>query len=123
MSQNIVALEAELNQMILSGQALEAFEKFYADDIVMQENQDEPRKGKAANRAYEEQFFGSIAEFHGAKLGGVAVSGDRSFSEWTFDCTFEGGVRMTNDQVTARTWKDGQVVFERFYYTPNLSDG
>ena len=50
------------------------------------------------------------------------VDGDRSFSEWTFDCTFEGGVRMTNDQVTARTWKDGQVVFERYYYTPNLSE-
>ena len=43
-------LEQELNQMILSGKALEAFEKFYADDLVMQENDQPPRIGKAANR-------------------------------------------------------------------------
>jgi len=120
MTENIPALEAELNQMILSGQALDAFERFYADDVVMQENQHEPRRGKDANREYEQQFFGSIAEFHGAALGGVAVAGNKSFSEWTFDVTFQDGTRMTNDQVTARTWNDGKVVFERFYYTPNL---
>ena len=121
MTQNIQALEEELNQMILSGQAMDAFEKLYADDVVMQENQDEPRRGKDTNRVYEQAFFGNIAEFHGAKLGGVAVNGDRSFSEWTFDVTFKDGARMTNDQVTARTWRDGQVVFERFYYTPNVN--
>ncbi len=81
-------LEQELNQMILSGQALEAFEKFYADDLVMQENDQPLRIGKAANREFEEQFFGSIKEFHGATLGDVAVDGDISFSEWTFRCHF-----------------------------------
>ena len=28
----------QLNQMILEGKILEAFEKFYADDVVMQDN-------------------------------------------------------------------------------------
>jgi hypothetical protein len=28
----------ELNQMILEGKILDAFEKFYADDVVMQDN-------------------------------------------------------------------------------------
>ena len=32
------------------------FEKYYADDCVMQENDDDPRKGKEANRAYEKNF-------------------------------------------------------------------
>ncbi len=31
---DVVTLEHELNQMILSGKAIEAFEKFYADDII-----------------------------------------------------------------------------------------
>ena len=35
MSQDIAALERELNEMIASGQATEAFEKSYADDVVM----------------------------------------------------------------------------------------
>ena len=28
----------QLNQMILEGKILDAFEKFYADDVVMQDN-------------------------------------------------------------------------------------
>ena len=113
---NIEQLENELNQMILQGQAMEAFEKFYADDIVMQENNEPARVGKDANREFEEQFFSSIKEFHGATLGDVAVTGDISFSEWVFDATFQDGNRVANPQVTRRKWKDGKVVNERFYH-------
>ncbi|MEM9865758.1 MAG: nuclear transport factor 2 family protein, partial [Myxococcota bacterium] len=91
------------------------------DDVVMQENQHEPREGKPACRTYEEQFFGNIKEFHGAELHHSAVDGERSYSEWTFDVTFVDGKRMTNRQVAARTWKDGKVVFERFFYEPNIA--
>jgi ketosteroid isomerase-like protein len=117
---DISALENELNQMILSGKAMEGFEKFYADSCVMQENLDEPREGKAACRTYEEQFFGNVAEVHGVEHHGGAASGDRSYSEWTFDVTFKDGTRMRNTQVAARRWKDGKVVWERFYYKPNM---
>ncbi|MBT8467735.1 MAG: hypothetical protein KJN97_03205 [Deltaproteobacteria bacterium] len=49
------ALENELNEMIAPGNAMEAFEKFYADDVVMKENNQDPRKGKEACRKYEEE--------------------------------------------------------------------
>jgi ketosteroid isomerase-like protein len=117
-TQTTQTLDTELNQMILSGQALDAFDKYYADDVVMQEGGEEPRRGKAANRAYEEQFFGAIAEFHGAQLLASAATGDHSYSEWVFDMTFKDGTRVTNTQVAAREWKDGQIVKERFYVIP-----
>ena len=113
---DVSQLENELNQMILNGQAMDAFEKYYADDVVMQENDQPPRVGKAANREFEQQFFGSIKEFHGATLGDVAVSGDVSFSEWTFDVTFQDGNRVANPQVTRRKWQNGKVINERFYH-------
>ncbi len=113
---DIQTLDQQLNQQILAGQALDAFERFYADDVVMQENNGEARVGKAVNRAYEEQFFGSIEAFHGASLGPVAVAGDTSYSEWTWDVTFKGGGRVSMNQVAQRQWKDGQVVKERFFY-------
>lgn len=116
MSTNIAELERELNEMIASGKAMEAFEKFYAEDVVMQENTQEPRVGKAACRQYEQQFFGNVAEFHEGSFHGSAAEGDRSFSEWIFDVTFKDGTRMRNEQVAARRWKDGKVVYERFYY-------
>jgi ketosteroid isomerase-like protein len=109
-------LEEELNREILSGRALDAFDRFYAEDLVMQENDEEPRVGKAVNRKFEEDFFSSIKEFHGATLGAVAVGDGVTFSEWTFDVTFQDGTRVANPQVTRRQWKDGKVVNERFYY-------
>ncbi len=45
-----------LNQMILSGDILGAFEKFYADDVVMQDNEMPARQGKAECRTFEESF-------------------------------------------------------------------
>ena len=114
---NITKLDHELNQAILSGDILNAFEKFYANDVVMQENDSEPFKGKEVNRKREQEFVGSVEQFHSAKLVGEAVNGDVSFSEWEYDVTFKGGGgRVKLQQVASRRWKNGQVVQERFYY-------
>ncbi len=113
---DVVTLEHELNQMILSGKAMEAFDKFYADDVVMQENSEEPVRGKEANRKREEEFFASIEEFHGAELLGSGAGGDASYSEWMWDVTLKGVGRVKMEQVAARRWRDDKVVSERFYY-------
>ena len=55
-------------------------------------------------------------QVHGAAVLASAASGDTSFSEWEMDVTFKGGARYKLAQVAVRTWKDGQVVRERFYY-------
>ena len=43
----------DLNQMILSGKSIDAFEKYYHNDVVMQENNQPPTVGKNANRERE----------------------------------------------------------------------
>ena len=114
---NIAKLDKDLNQAILSGDILNAFEKYYANDIVMQENDSEPFTGKEVNRKREQEFVNSVEQFHGAKLLAEAVNGDASFSEWEYDVTFKGGGgRVKMQQVASRRWKSGQVVHERFYY-------
>ena len=112
-------IDREINQMIVSGQALEAFEKHYADDIVMVENFGEPYEGKDFNRKREEEFFASVEAVHGIELLAEATEGDVSFSEWTYDLTFKEGGRKALRQVAVRRWRDGQVVHERFYYDPS----
>jgi len=113
---NHAELDAQLNQMILSGQVMDAFEKFYADDVVMQENLNPEIKGKEACRAHEMEFFSKVETFHGASLLGAAASGDNAYSEWVYDVTFKGAPRTKMTQVAARKWKDGKVAHERFYY-------
>jgi ketosteroid isomerase-like protein len=116
MNANVSAVERELNAMIQKGEILPAFEKYYADDVVMQENSEPPCNGKLANRAREENFVGSVAQVHDIKLVNSAINGDIAFSEWLLDLTFKGGQRAQLAQAAVRRWKDGKVIHERFYY-------
>jgi hypothetical protein len=113
---NTSDLDRQLNAMVLEGKAMEAFEQFYADGVSMQENNDPPTVGKDANRQREIQFFSSVETLHSNRLLASAVAGDVSFSEWEWDVTFKGGMRLLLCQVAVRRWKDGKVASERFYY-------
>lgn len=113
---DIAANDKALNAMILGGQALEGFDAYYADDVSMQENANPPMVGKAANRAREVEFFGSIAKVNSFAVGKTAVEGDTSFSEWFLDVELSNGYHMKTTQVSRRTWRDGKIVDERFFY-------
>ena len=106
-----------LNNMILEGKILEAFEKFYAEDVVMQENEDSPTIGKANNRLHEEAFAGNITEFRNAAVKNVILSDNIAVVEWELDFTHaEWGVRNYT-QVAVQRWNDdGLIVNEKFYY-------
>jgi hypothetical protein len=100
---------------ILAGKILETFDRYYADDVVMSENGVQETRGKAANRAREEQFVANVA-VHGASVGAVIVEGDKAAIEWSMDATPKGGSRMTMRQVAIQKWRDGKVVREVFYH-------
>lgn len=113
---DLAKLDEELNQMILAGDILGAFEKFYAEDVEMRENADPPCKGKAVNRQREIAFVDSVGRIHAIQLVGCAVGDDLTYSEWMMDITYKNGSRVASHQVSARRWKQGKVVSERFYY-------
>lgn len=108
----------ELYNMINSGQLLEAFEKFYAEDVVMQEMGEEPRVGKAINREYEEKFVGSVEAIHGGGVDNITsdeAKGVVMIENW-MDVTFKGGHRIKMEQVCVQEWNGDQIVKERFYH-------
>lgn len=105
-----------INDMILQGQALEAFDQFYHDDVVMQENDNPQVVGKVANRKREEDFFGAITEFRGAKPLNVAVGENTTMVEWHFDYTHKDWGVKNYTQVALQEWKDGKIIKEKFYY-------
>jgi ketosteroid isomerase-like protein len=74
------ALDRKLNQAILAGDILNAFEVFYADDVVIHENDSQPFTGKSVDRKREQHFVNSVQEFHEARLLGESVNGDTSFT-------------------------------------------
>jgi SnoaL-like domain len=113
---NIAELEKKLNDAVLGGKALEAFDELYDDDIVMQENLEPEYRGKEFNRKREIEFFSSVEAWHDARVLASAVHGDTSFSEWIMDITIKGVGRVTMAQVAVRRWKNGKIVHERFYH-------
>ena len=108
---------SNVNDLILQGKAMEAFEAFYHHDVVMQENDLPEVVGKEANRKREEDFFGAITEFRAAKVISVAIGqNNTSMVEWHMDYTHKDWGVKNYTQVAVQVWKDGQIINEKFYY-------
>lgn len=108
----------ELITLVTSGRILEAFEKFYSEDVEMSENSNPPTIGKTANRVREEQFVGYVKEVHKNEAAKVLVDGDLATIEWDLEFTGVDGARVKYHQVAMQEWKDGQITRERFFYNP-----
>ncbi len=114
--QEIKKIVDDLVQMVVAGKTMEAFEKYYADDVVMQEPKGEPRKGKEENRKFEKEFLEG-GETHEAKALSVATGDDLSMIEWYMDRTDKKYGRVKMYEVAVQRWKDGKIINEKFYYT------
>jgi len=107
---------SDLNDLVLQGKPLVAFEKYYHDDVVMQENENVPTIGKEANRKREEEFFASVTEFRGARPLKVSVGEGITMVQWSYDYTHrDWGVRKYT-QISVQEWKDGKILKEQFFY-------
>ncbi|MDX2216447.1 MAG: SnoaL-like domain-containing protein [Oculatellaceae cyanobacterium bins.114] len=106
----------DIKQLVLQGQVMQVFEKYYDENVVMQENETSPTIGKAANRVREEAFFANVVEFRGAEVKNVAFGENVIISEWFLDYTHAEWGKRTYHQVSVQQWRDGKVIHERFYY-------
>jgi hypothetical protein len=105
-----------LNNLVLTGKMMEAFETFYHPDVCMQENENPPTSGKEANRKREQEFLANISDFRSASVEGVTVGENLSAVIWKYDYTHkEWGVRNYT-QVSVQHWKDGLIINEQFFY-------
>ena len=108
---------SDIYNQLQQGRLLEAFDQYYAEDVVMTEPRG-TRTGKAENRAYEEQFLNNVEAFNGLEIKKVGSNeaDATSFIEVAMDVTFKGGQRVLMEQVAVQQWKGDQIVHERFYY-------
>ena len=106
----------KLNQMLEQGKAMEAFEQFYAENVAIQENENEPRVGKDFNR---EKCGGFVAAYSDLKLKvlSMAYGENLSIQEVLFDYTNEEGEKIRYPEVAVRQWENGLIIKEKFYYS------
>jgi len=105
-----------LNELVLTGKALDAFEMYYHEDVIMQENETTPTIGKEANRAREHQFFADIEEFRGAKVLDVGLGESVTFVKWHYDYDHKDWGTRNYEQVSVQHWHDGKIIKEQFFY-------
>ena len=106
-----------LNDLVLSGKALEAFEKYYHEEVSMQENNLPPTVSKTANRNREVKFFQDVTEFRQAKVKGIAIGDGISYVTWHYDYTHKAWGVRNYTQVSIQQWKDGKIIHEQFIYS------
>ncbi|NGP77937.1 nuclear transport factor 2 family protein [Balneolaceae bacterium YR4-1] len=107
---------------IAKGTAMDAFEEYYADDVVMVLEDGTEVEGKDTNRERENEFFGSVDEFHGIDVKGVTSNEETGVTsvESTMKVTFKGADGPVSiEQVAVQNWNDGKIERERFYGTQN----
>lgn len=108
-----------LYQMMDQGNMMEAFEKFYHDDVVVIDGNTPPRNGKDAQRKAIEGWLSMVKEVHGGGTGPIAVDEKNNvvmIESW-MDVTFQDGNRMKMEEVAVQKWEGDKIIHERFYYT------
>lgn len=113
---------AELTKLIQQGQTIEAMDRFYADDVTMQENQQSPRIGKAVCLEHERRMLAGVTSMQ-AKLLNQAINGaaDVVFSEWQYAFTDLSGQRFLLTEVSVQSWRNELISTEKFYYNKILT--
>ncbi len=108
----------DLYKMIGEGKLLDAFDKYYAENIVMQEIGESERVGKEVNRAYEEKFLASVEGFHGMGIDAIAADEENGvvFIENWMDATLTGVGRIKMQQVCVQKWEGDVIIKEVFYH-------
>lgn len=108
----------EMYQMIGEGKIMDAFEKYYAENVVMIEATGDVRKGKDKNREFEIQFLSSVKEVHGGGVYNITSNEETGVTmvESWMDTSFKDGNQMKMEEIAIQKWESNQIVYERFYY-------
>lgn len=114
---NLSEKVSDLNQLITAGRYMDAFEKYYHEEVKMQENENPPTVGKSANRNRELDFLSKTVVKEARPLK-VTVGENFSMVEWHFNYTHEEWGEKNYRQVSVQEWKDGRIFHEKYYY-PN----
>lgn len=100
-----------------TGKLQEGFDKYYAEDVIMQEVGEAPRIGKHLNLQYEMNVIKTMQEVHSKGILSISedIENNKTMVETWMDLTFTNGIRIKIQQVAVQSWKNGRIVNEMVY--------
>ncbi len=109
----------KLNSLVQKGKIMEAFEKYYGDEVVIQVNGNAPINGKEQNRKREMIFLQEIEKLNSAEIKSVTLGGtddNVSMTEWAINIENKEGKQKTMYRVNVQHWKDDKIISEKLYF-------
>ncbi|GAB2592336.1 SnoaL-like domain-containing protein [Spirosoma areae] len=112
--QQISAALDDLIAMMAAGKPLEAFEKFYHDDVEKTDLDGIMHTGKAANKQVGIELLSKVKTVRDFTAVGKVVKGNRSFLVWSLDFDHADNGPVTVTEVAIQDWHDGKIIKERY---------
>ncbi len=108
----------EMYNMMDQGNMMDAFEKFYHNDVVVIEANGETRNGKEAQRKAIQEWEENIKEIHGGGTTAVTANEEAKTTvvESWIEITDKQENRWKMEEIAVQKWQDDQIIEERFYY-------
>ena len=109
----------ELNTLIKEGKAMEAFDKYYGDDVIIQVNGNRAITGKEENRKNEMIFLKEVEKLSSAEIKSITFGGtddNITMTEWALNVDNKDSENKTNHRVNVQHWKDDKIINEKVYF-------
>ena len=95
-----------------------AIRDFYAEAASMQENQQEPRRGRDSLVAREKAILAKAKTVLSECIRPVFINGDRVVIRWKFHFLWLDGTSTTIEEIAYQRWEGGLIAQEQFFYDP-----
>ncbi len=108
-----------LDKMVTQGNIIDAFDKYFHDNVVTHSDSGDRSKNKAQKREWLVKFFQLVQKVDCVELHGQTITGNVSHSKFTFEFTTTWGAKLLWEEIIRRTWKD-DVVIDEYYFEGEL---
>lgn len=112
---------SKLDKLVKEGKILEAFDTYFADNVITSDEVGNKTSSKAEKRALLEGFFKDFKNHEEITLFDSFTNDDTSYSHFRFIFKKESGEKFQWDEVIIRMWKENLVVSE-FYSNQNYAE-
>lgn len=96
----------------------EGFEKYYSENVLMQDVGKEPRIGKEATRVKELKIIQSLKEIFGASTLSFSLDSEKNKTmvDFWMNLTFANEIRLKKSQLAEQTLEKGLIKNKTFYH-------
>jgi predicted flap endonuclease-1-like 5' DNA nuclease len=111
----------QLDKMVSEGKILEAFDKFFHNDVVTWSDKKDKTTSKDEKKNFLIDFFKKMKSLDESKLHDSFIDGNTSYSKYTFLFTNQEGEKLKWHEIIRRKWND-RLVVDEFYFQDSFSD-